>query len=69
MISMFQPSNDLMSFIQYMAGFNPIMKNSLEAVKGKNEEQLKETVRKLARSRGMDDNQLNQFLQGYGLHL
>lgn len=66
---MFQPSNDLMSFIQYMAGFNPIMKNSLEAVKGKNEEQLKETVRKLARNRGMDDNQLNQFLQGYGLHL
>jgi hypothetical protein len=52
-----------------MAGFNPIMKSSLEAVKGKNEEQLKETVRKLARSRGMDDNQLNQFLQGYGLHL
>ena len=66
---MFQQSNDLLSFIQYMAGFNPIMKSSLEAVKGKNEEQLKETVRKLARGRGMDDNQLNQFLQGYGLHL
>lgn len=36
---------------------------------GKNEDELKATIRNLARQRGMDDNALNQFLSQFGMKL
>lgn len=43
--------------------------NPMQMGKGKNEVQLKETVRNLAKQRGMSDEQLQQMLSNFGLTL
>ena len=48
---------------------NPMMSRAMQMGQGKNEVQLKETVRNLARQRGMSDEQFTQFLSQFGLKL
>jgi len=48
---------------------NPMMSRAMQMGQGKNEMQLKETVRNLARQRGMSDEQFTQFLSQFGLKL
>ena len=43
--------------------------NPMQMGQGKNEMQLKETVRNLAKQRGMSDEQLRQMLSNFGLTL
>ena len=62
-MAMLQNSGNPMQMMMQMAQQNPMMG------RGKNEVQLKETVRNLAKQRGMSDEQLSQMLSNFGLTL
>lgn len=68
-MAMLQNSGNPMQMLTQMAQQNPMMGRAMQMGQGKNEVQLKETVRNLAKQRGMSDEQLNQFLSQFGLRL
>lgn len=68
-MAMLQNSGNPMQMLTQMAQQNPMMGRAMQMGKGKNEIQLKETVRNLAKQRGMSDEQLQQMLSNFGLTL
>ena len=68
-MAMLQNSGNPMQMLTQMAQQNPMMGCAMQMGKGKNEVQLKETVRNLAKQRGMSDEQLQQMLSNFGLTL
>lgn len=68
-MAMLQNSSNPMQMLTQMAQQNPMMSRAMQMGQGKNEVQLKETVRNLARQRGMSDEQFTQFLSQFGLKL
>ena len=58
-----------MILLQQQFGNDPMFGRAMQMAQGKNEEQLKDTIRNLARQRGMDDNALNQFIGQFGMRL
>lgn len=68
-MAMLQNSGNPMQMLTQMAQQNPMMGRAMQMGKGKNEVQLKETVRNLAKQRGMSDEQLQQMLFNFGLTL
>lgn len=69
LLGMIQQSNNPMAMIQQMAGQNPLMGRALQMGQGKSVEELQWIAKNLAKQRGMDSNQLNQFLSSFGLKL
>ena len=69
LMAMLQNSGNPMMMLSQMAQQNPMMGRAMEMGKGKDEVQLKNTVRNLAKQRGMSDEQLNQLLGNFGLTL
>ena len=69
MLAMLQNSGNPMMMLSQMAQQNPMMGRAMQMGKGKDEVQLKNTVRNLAKQRGMSDEQLNQLLGNFGLTL
>ncbi len=68
-MAMLQNSGNPMQMLTQMAQQNPMMSRAMQMGQGKNEAQLKETVRNLAKQRGMSDEQLRQMLSNFGLTL
>lgn len=68
-IQILQNSNNPMALLQNIAGQNPALQRALEMGKGKNEQQLQQTVRNIAKQYGMTDEQLRQFVAQYGLRI
>lgn len=68
-MAMLQNSGNPMQMLTQMAQQNPMMGRAMQMGRGKNEIQLKETVRNLAKQRGMSDEQLQQMLSNFGLTL
>lgn len=68
-MAMLQNSGNPMQMLTQMAQQNPMMSRAMQMGKGKSEVQLKETVRNLAKQRGMSDEQLQQMLSNFGLTL
>lgn len=64
-----QSSTNPMALIQNMFGDNPIMQRAMQMGQGKSPEQMQQIVRNLAQQKGMNEQQLNQFLSQYGLKL
>lgn len=58
-----------MGLMQQFAGQNPLMSRAMQMGKGKSPEQMQTLVRNLAKQKGMNDEQLNQFLSQFGLRL
>lgn len=58
-----------MQMMQARFGNDPLFGRAMQMAQGKNEDELKATIRNLARQRGMDDNALNQFLSQFGMKL
>ncbi|MBQ6713209.1 MAG: hypothetical protein IJN28_05430 [Selenomonadales bacterium] len=58
-----------MALMQQQFGNDPMFGRAMQMAQGKNEDELKATVRNLARQRGMDDASLNQFLSQFGMKL
>lgn len=69
MFNQIKGSNNPMGMMQQMFGNDPLMQRAMQMGRGKNPQQLQETVRNLARQRGMDDQQLNQLLSQFGLRI
>lgn len=69
LMAMLQHSGNPMMMLSQMAQQNPMMSRAMQMGQGKNEVQLKDTVRNLAKQRGMSDEQLNQLLGNFGLTL
>lgn len=69
LMQMLQGSNNPMMMLTQVAQQNPIMGRAVQMGKGKNEVQMKNTVRNLAKQRGMSDEQLQQFVGNFGLTL
>jgi hypothetical protein len=55
--------------MQQFAGQNPLMSRAMQMGQGKSPEQIQNIVRNLAKQKGMNDEQLNQFLNQFGLKL
>lgn len=68
-MAMLQNSGNPIQMLTQMAQQNPMMGRAMQMGQGKNEMQLKETVRNLAKQRGMSDEQLRQMLSNFGLTL
>ncbi len=58
-----------MGVMQQLAGTNPLMSRAMQMGQGKSPEQMQTLVRNLAKQKGMNDEQLNQFLSQFGLRL
>ena len=58
-----------MGMLQGMAEQNPLMGRALQMGQGKSIGELQSIVKNLAKQRGMNDAQLNQFLSSFGLKL
>lgn len=69
LMQMLQSSNNPMMMLTQMSQQNPIMGRAMQMGQGKNEVQMKNTVRNLAKQRGMSDEQLQQFVGNFGLTL
>ena len=67
-MQMMQSGNPMQMF-QQQFGNDPMFGRALQMTKGKSEDEIKATVRNLARQKGMDDNALNQFLSQFGVKL
>ena len=55
------------SLMQQMFGSNPVFNRAIEMAQGKSPEQIQQIVRNVAKARGMDEAQLNQFIGQFGL--
>lgn len=62
-------SNNPMMLMQQRYGNEPAFQKAMQMVEGKNPQQIKQTVLNLARQKGMDQNQLQQFASMFGLRL
>lgn len=69
LMGMLQNSNNPMQMMQNMFGNNPMFQRAMQMGQGKSPEQLQQTVLNLAKQRGMDEQQLNQFLGNFGLKI
>ena len=69
LMQMMQGSQNPMMFLQQQFGNDPMFGRAMQMAQGKNEDELKATIRNLARQKGMDDNALNQFLSQFGVKL
>lgn len=69
MMQMVQQAGNPMGLMQQFAGQNPLMSRAMQMGQGKSPEQMQTLVRNLAKQKGMNDEQLNQFLSQFGLRL
>ena len=58
-----------MGIMQQLAGQNPLMSRAMQMGQGKSPAQMQTLVRNLAKQKGMNDEQLNQFLSQFGLRI
>lgn len=69
LLQMLQSSNNPMALMQNMFGGNPLFQRAMQMGQGKSPEQIQQVVRNLAQQRGMNEQQLNQFLSQFGLKI
>ena len=69
MMQMVQQAGNPMGLMQQFAGQNPLMSRAMQMGQDKSPEQIQNIVRNLAKQKGMNDEQLNQFLNQFGLKL
>ncbi len=69
MMQMLQNSQNPMGVLQNMANQNPMLARALQMGQGKDINQLQQTIRNIAKQRGMSDEQLQQFVGQYGLRM
>lgn len=69
LIQMMQNSNNPMGILEQVSSRNPLMSRAVQMSSGKSVGELQNIVRNLAQQRGMNEQQLNEFLSHYGLKL
>lgn len=69
LMQMLQSANNPTAMLQQLVGNNPMFARAMQMGQGKDAQQLQQTVRNLARQRGMSDEELGRFVGQFGLHL
>lgn len=64
-----QNSGNPAAMMQQMFGGNPLFQRAMQMANGKNPQQLQQTVINLARQQGINDQQLAQLLNNFGLKI
>lgn len=64
-----QNSSDPFKMMNQMFGNNPMFNRAMQMGKGKSPEEIQQIIRNLAKQRGLNEEQLNQFLASFGMKI
>lgn len=67
LLSLLQNNANPMGLMNQMFGSNPIYQQVMQMTQGKNPNQIQQIIKNVAHERGMNDQQLNQFISQFGL--
>ena len=56
-----------MGLMNQMFGSNPIYQQVMQMTQGKNPNQIQQIIKNVAHEKGMNEQQLNQFISQFGL--
>lgn len=66
-LNLLQNNANPMGLMNQMFGSNPIYQQVMQMTQGKNPNQIQQIIKNVAHERGMNDQQLNQFINQFGL--
>lgn len=66
-LNLLQNNANPMAMMNQMFGNNPIFQQVMQMTQGKNPNQIQQIIKNVAHERGMNDQQLNQFINQFGL--
>lgn len=69
LLSQIKSSGNPTMAMQTMFGNNPAYNRAVEMSKGKTTQELQQTIKNLARERGIDETQLQQMASMFGIKL
>lgn len=67
LLSLLQNNANPIGLMNQMFGSNPIYQQVMQMTQGKNPNQIQQIIKNVAHERGMNDQQLNQFINQFGL--
>lgn len=67
LLNLLQNNANPMGLMNQMFGSNPIYQQVMQMTQGKNPNQIQQIIKNVAQERGMNDQQLNQFINQFGL--
>lgn len=67
LLNLLQNNANPMELMNQMFGSNPIYQQVMQMTQGKNPNQIQQIIKNIAHERGMNDQQLNQFINQFGL--
>lgn len=66
-LNLLQNNANPMAMMNQMFGNNPIFQQVMQMTQGKNPMQIQQIIKNVAHEKGMDEQQLNQFINQFGL--
>lgn len=67
LLSLLQNNTNPMGLMNQMFGSNPIYQQVMQMTQGKNPNQIQQIIKNVAHEKGMNEQQLNQFISQFGL--
>lgn len=67
LLNLLQNNANPMGLMNQMFGSNPIYQQVMQMTQGKNPNQIQQIIKNVAHERGMNEQQLNQFIGQFGL--
>lgn len=66
-LNLLQNNANPMAMMNQMFGNNPIFQQVMQMTQGKNPMQIQQIIKNVAHEKGMNEQQLNQFINQFGL--
>lgn len=66
-LNLLQNNANPMGLMNQMFGNNPIFQQVMQMTQGKNPNQIQQIIKNVAHEKGMNEQQLNQFINQFGL--
>lgn len=67
LLNLLQNNANPMELMNQMFGNNPIFQQVMQMTQGKNPMQIQQIIKNVAHEQGMNEQQLNQFINQFGL--
>lgn len=67
LLNLLQNNANPMGLMNQMFGSNPIYQQVMQMTQGKNPNQIQQIIKNVAHEKGMNEQQLNQFINQFGL--
>lgn len=67
LLNLLQSNANPMALMNQMFGNNPIFQQVMQMTQGKNPMQIQQIIKNVAHEQGMNEQQLNQFINQFGL--